>query len=49
VEDVKMAAFAPVTEALAEYITTPSTVFAAPNPVPASKASYSPCSCDSKD
>jgi Mrp family chromosome partitioning ATPase len=39
VEDVQMAAFAPVTEALAEYITTPSTVFAAPNPAPSPKAS----------
>jgi len=48
VEDVKMAAFAPITEALAEYITTPSTLLAAPNPAPAPKASYSPCSCDSK-
>jgi Mrp family chromosome partitioning ATPase len=48
VEDVKMAAFAPVTEALAEYVATPSTVPAAPNPAPAPKASYSPCSGDSK-
>jgi hypothetical protein len=39
VEDVKMAAFAPVTEALAEYITTPSTVFAAANRAPSPKAS----------
>jgi Mrp family chromosome partitioning ATPase len=48
VEDVKMAAFAPVTEALAEYVATPSAVPAAPNPAPAPKASYSPCSDDSK-
>jgi hypothetical protein len=48
VEDVKMAAFAPVTEALAKYIATPSTVFAAPNPAPTPKASYTPCSCDTK-
>ncbi|RIE16377.1 ATP-binding protein [Candidatus Cryosericum septentrionale] len=47
VEDVKMAAFAPVAEALAEYVATPSTVPPAPNPAPAPKVSCSPCSGDS--
>ena len=46
VEDVTMAAFAPVTEALAEYITTPSTVFAAPSPAPATTPS---CSAEAGD
>jgi Mrp family chromosome partitioning ATPase len=48
VEDVKMAAFAPVTEALVEYVASASAVPAAPDPAPAPKASYTPCSSDTK-
>ncbi|HWQ22003.1 MAG TPA: Mrp/NBP35 family ATP-binding protein [Clostridia bacterium] len=48
VEDVSMAAFAPVTEALAEYVTTPSTVFAAPNSAP-DPATTPSCSADLRD
>ncbi len=48
VEDVQMPSFAPVTEALAEYITTSSTVFATPNPAPAPATAPS-CPADAGD